>query len=76
MARQFPKYVRVEVKARITEDLHRRMLAELGECGCSINGFVNIAIAREVAYRRAKRGLARFDAPLPGQQKLEGLDRA
>jgi len=46
---------RVEVKARISTDLHRRLVEECGLCGCHMNGVIAIAIAREVAYRRNQR---------------------
>lgn len=48
-------FPRVEVKARISTDLHRRMLEECGQCGCHINSFIAIAIAHEVANRKRKR---------------------
>lgn len=50
-------FPRTEVKARISTDLHTRMMAECGHCGCHINGFISIAIAHEVAKRRKDRQL-------------------
>jgi hypothetical protein len=55
--RQTTNFPRVEVKARISSDLHRRLLDECGHCGCHINGFIAIAIAHEVAKRRRERQL-------------------
>jgi hypothetical protein len=46
---------RVEVRSSITRDLHDRLTAECGHCGCHINGFVAVAIAREIAARKKKR---------------------
>ncbi len=51
-ATNFP---RVEVKARISSDLHSRMVQECGHCGCHVNGFIAIAIAHEVARRKTMR---------------------
>jgi len=53
--RQAANFPRTEVKARISTDLHARMMAECGHCGCHINGFIAIAIAHEVAKRRKER---------------------
>jgi len=55
MITQKVNFPRMEVKARISKDLHARMMAECGHCGCHINGFIAIAIAHEVAKRRAAR---------------------
>lgn len=46
---------RVEIKVRITESLHERLTAECGLCGCSYNGFMTLAIAKEIAARRSRR---------------------
>lgn len=46
---------RVEIKARITKSLYERLTAECGLCGCSYNGFLTLAIAKEIAARRARR---------------------
>lgn len=46
---------RTQVQARISTDLHARMLAECGHCGCHVNGFIAIAIAHEVANRKKSR---------------------
>lgn len=53
--RQAVNFPRVEVKARISSDLHRRLLEECGLCACHVNGFVAIAIAHEVARRKQAR---------------------
>jgi len=62
---------RVEIKARITEDLHSRLIAECGHCGCYINGFVAIAIAHEIAARKSRRVQAANHAILAGQISIE-----
>lgn len=67
---------RVEVKARITEDLHRRLVDEIGHCGCSINGFLALAIAREIGARKARRVLEANNAVLAGQLEAFGGDDA
>jgi hypothetical protein len=53
--KQTTNFPRVEVKARISADLHRRLLEECAQCACHVNGFIAIAIAHEVAVRRRKR---------------------
>lgn len=53
--RQPTNFPRVEVKARISTDLHKRLVDECGICACHINGFIAIAIAHEVARRRKDR---------------------
>ena len=64
---------RVEVKARITEDLHARLVAECGECGCALNGFIAIAIAHEIADRKQRRQAAKSHTTLAGQLSLDGI---
>ena len=62
---------RVEVKAQITEDLHGRLVAECGHCGCHQNGFIAIAIANEIAARKGRRRDAANHAVLVGQLTME-----
>jgi len=63
---------RVEVKIRITEDLHRRLIEECGYCGCSITGIATLGIARELGVRKAWRQQEAQDAILYGQRHIEG----
>lgn len=64
---------RVEVKTRISTDLHRRMVEECGICACHINGFIAIAIAHEVASRKVKRNreAAAYMESIAGQVEAE-----
>lgn len=62
---------RIEVKARITEDLHARMVAECGVCGCALNFFMATAIAHEIADRKQRRQAANNHAVLVGQLSIE-----
>lgn len=56
MPRQNPTVEpRTEIKVRITKSLYERLSAECGMCGCSYNGFVTLAIAKEIAVRKARR---------------------
>lgn len=65
---------RIEVRTSITPDLHRRLLAECGHCGCHVKGFVAIAIAHEIAARKKKRlEEAHLDA-IEGQLELEAIN--
>ena len=61
---------RIEVRASITKDLHDRLTAECGYCGCHINGFVAVAIAHEIAVRKKKRLEEAHDAILDGQEEM------
>lgn len=70
-ARLDPGIRRIEVKASITEDLHGRLVAECGHCGCHLNGFIAIAIANEIAARKGRRRDAANHAVLVGQLSLE-----
>jgi hypothetical protein len=69
--RTFKPLKRVEVKARITEELHSRLVAECGYCGCHLNGFIAIAIAHEIAARKTRRKSAADHATLAGQISIE-----
>jgi hypothetical protein len=63
------KYIaspRVEVKARITSDLHRRLLEEQAVCGCSVSALIAIGLARELGIRKQRRNLE-----LAGQMEIE-----
>jgi hypothetical protein len=59
--RQVENHPRAEVRARISADLHRRMLDECGLCACHVSGFIAMAIAHEVASRRKTRKEAADD---------------
>lgn len=72
MVKTYVPAKRVEVKARITEDLHSRLVAEAGHCGCHLNGFIAIAIANEIASRKSRRKSAADRAILAGQLSIEG----
>jgi len=62
---------RIEVRTDISKDLHERLIAECGHCGCHIRGFVAIAIAHEIAARKKKRiDDAAIDI-LDGQMEME-----
>ena len=71
MVRTLVPEKRIEVKARITEDLHARLVAECGECGCALNGFIAIAIAHEIADRKQRRQAAQNYAIIAGQLSME-----
>lgn len=73
MVRTLVPEKRIEVKARITEDLHARMVKECGECGCALNGFIAIAIAHEITDRKQRRAAAQNHATLAGQLTLDGI---
>jgi len=62
---------RVEVKARITEDLHGRLVAECSHCGCHLSSFIALAIAHEIASRKSRRKQAADHAILVGQMSIE-----
>lgn len=64
-------YPRVEVKARISSDLHKRMVEECGNCGCHINGFIAIAIAHEVATRKKRRNEESYLEEIAGQLRMD-----
>ena len=66
-----PNVRRVEVKASITEDLHGRLTAECGHCGCHLSGFIAIAIANEIAARKRIRRDTANHAVLVGQLSLD-----
>jgi hypothetical protein len=61
---------RIEVRTDITKDLHERLIAECGHCGCHIRGFVAIAIAKEIAARKKKRIEEAQEGILEGQIEL------
>lgn len=62
---------RIEVRTSITKELHDRLTAECGHCGCHINGFVSVAIAREIAARKKKRLEEAHLDIIQGQLELE-----
>lgn len=62
---------RIEVRTDITKDLHERLVAECGHCGCHIRGFVSIAIAHEIAARKRKRVQEAELEILEGQLEME-----
>ena len=61
---------RIEVRASITKDLHERLVAECGHCGCHIQGFVAVAIAHEIVARKGKRVEEAHNAILDGQEEM------
>ncbi len=63
---------RVEVKSRITGELYERLCIELEFCGCSVSGFLALAIAREIANRKRTRALSAEVEILEGQMDIEG----
>lgn len=69
--RQVTNFPRVEVKARISSDLHRRMVEECGNCGCHQNGFIAIAIAHEVAARKKRRAEEQYLEEIAGQLRMD-----
>jgi len=69
--RQTTNFPRVEVKARISADLHKRMVEECGNCGCHINGFIAIAIAHEVASRKKRRAEESYLEEIAGQLRMD-----
>lgn len=68
----YPVRERRELKVRVTQSLYERLVAECGECGCTINAVVTLAIAREISKRRAQRKLEADNAVLKGQIDIEG----
>lgn len=64
---------RIEVRTDITTDLHERLVAECGHCGCHIRGFVAIAIAHEIAARKKKRVEEATTDILDGQMEMESV---
>lgn len=67
---------RVELKVRITKSLHDRMTAECGQCGCSYNGFMALAIAREIAIRRSRRNQEAYTESIAKAIELEKAHNA
>lgn len=67
---------RVELKVRITKSLHDRLVAECGHCGCSYNGFMTLAIAKEIASRRARRGQEAYLESIAKAVELEEAHNA
>jgi len=65
------KPARRELKIRIHESLYERLVAECGECGCSLNAVVTLGIAREVNRRREERQRNAQAAILAGQIAME-----
>jgi hypothetical protein len=65
---------RIEVRASITLDLHHRLVAECGLCGCHINGFITTAIAREIGARKLRRAKEADQLILMGQLGVEAVD--
>jgi post-segregation antitoxin (ccd killing protein) len=68
MARQMK---RIEVKVRITEDLHSRLQEEQRFCGCSISALVTLGLARELGIRRMRRQEEANRLPLEGQLMMD-----
>lgn len=71
--KQTVNHPRIEVKTRISTELHKRMLEECGICACHISGFIAISIAHEVANRKVKRNreAAAYIESIAGQMEAE-----
>lgn len=67
---------RVELKVRITKSLHDRLIAECGQCGCSYNGFMTLAIAKEIAARRSRRNQEAYVESIAQAIELESAANA
>jgi len=72
----YPVRERKELKVRITKSLYERLMAECGECGCTMNAVVTLAIAREIAHRRQRRSEEANARILAGQIEMELKDDA
>lgn len=68
----YPIRERRELRVRITKSLYERLVAECGECGCTMNAVVTLAIAREISKRRAQRKQDADNEVLKGQIDIEG----
>lgn len=72
----YPARERRELRVRITKSLYERLVAECGECGCTMNSVVTLAIAREISKRRAERTRDADGMVLSGQIDIEGSTNA
>ena len=71
-SQHYPVRERRELRVRITRSLYERLVAECGECGCTMNAVVTLAIAREINKRRAQRKQEADNTVLRGQIDIEG----